>query len=307
MQNNEDNYFKELTPDLRRMYLKQRQSLPLSVKTSLSLRRIREWYEAHDGKVYVAFSGGKDSTVLLHLVRSIYPDVVAVFSDTGLEYPEIREFVATVSNVVWVKPTKSFKQVIEQYGYPLIGKSQAMSIRKCRTQNLSVAYRNKLMHGDEKGKAGMISDKWKKLLTAPFKVSEQCCDHLKKKPIRKYEKISGFVGFTAEMAFESRLREKEYISTGCNAFNSKHPKSKPMAFWLDEDVWQYLSDHNVGYSSIYDKGEKRTGCIFCAFGAHLEEEPNRFQRLSVLHPNLHSYCMDNLGMGEVLDFVGIAH
>lgn len=68
--------------------------------------------------MYVSFSGGKDSTVLLDLVRSEYPNVKAVFVDTGLEYPEIRSFVKTFDNVEILKPKKNFKQVIQEYGYP---------------------------------------------------------------------------------------------------------------------------------------------------------------------------------------------
>lgn len=79
----------KITPDeaaLKKNFLKQRQSLPLNLKIEMSKRRIREFYEHFDGKVFVSFSGGKDSTVLLHLVRSEFPDVEAVFVDTGLEY-----------------------------------------------------------------------------------------------------------------------------------------------------------------------------------------------------------------------------
>ena len=85
----------------------------------MSKRRIKQWYEAFDGKVYVAFSGGKDSTVLLHLVRSIYPNVQGVFIDTGLEYPEIRDFVKSTSNIEWIKPKLTFKQVIDKDAYPV--------------------------------------------------------------------------------------------------------------------------------------------------------------------------------------------
>lgn len=101
----------------------QMQSLPLEAKIRMTKYRIRQWveYYGEDG-VYVSFSGGKDSTVLLDLVRQMYSNVTAVFVDTGLEYPEIREFVKTFSNVVWLKPKKNFKQVITEYGYPFISK-----------------------------------------------------------------------------------------------------------------------------------------------------------------------------------------
>lgn len=105
-------------------YLKELQGYPLSVKVQLTKQRIREWVHKYgeDG-VYVSFSGGKDSTVLLHLVREMYGDVIpGVFVDTGLEYPEIREFVRTFDNIVWLKPKKNFKKVIEEYGYPFISK-----------------------------------------------------------------------------------------------------------------------------------------------------------------------------------------
>ena len=74
------------------------------------------------GGVFVSFSGGKDSTVLLDIVRKNYPNIKAVFFDTGLEYPEIRDFVKTFDNVEWVKPKKTFKEIILKWGYPFISK-----------------------------------------------------------------------------------------------------------------------------------------------------------------------------------------
>lgn len=80
------------------------QSLPLELKIAKTKLRIKEWYERYCGNVYVSFSGGKDSTVLLYLVRELYPDVPAVYVDTGLEYPEIKSFVNTFDNVIILKP-----------------------------------------------------------------------------------------------------------------------------------------------------------------------------------------------------------
>lgn len=109
--------------------LKALQALPLDIKVALTIDRIRQWVDEYgeDG-VYVSFSGGKDSTVLLHLVRSLYPKVKAVFSNTGLEYPEIVEFVKKIDNVDWVKPKMTFGQVVTKYGYPMFSKEVSDAI-----------------------------------------------------------------------------------------------------------------------------------------------------------------------------------
>jgi 3'-phosphoadenosine 5'-phosphosulfate sulfotransferase (PAPS reductase)/FAD synthetase len=63
-----------------------------------------DWYVRHDGKVAVNFSGGVDSTVLLDLARRCYPDIPIVFVNTGLEFPEIVEFVHKTPNVTELRP-----------------------------------------------------------------------------------------------------------------------------------------------------------------------------------------------------------
>lgn len=113
--------------------LRQRQALPLDIKVRMTQQRIREWVSEFGVEgVYVSFSGGKDSTVLLHLIRELYPDVPAMFIDTGLEYPEIRDFVKTFDNVEWVRPDMNFKQVINTYGYPFISKEVSNCVAGAR-------------------------------------------------------------------------------------------------------------------------------------------------------------------------------
>lgn len=75
--------------------LKERQSWSLEQKIDHSLGTIEAFVSRMGGvdKVYLSFSGGKDSTVLLHLARRIFPDILAVFCSTGNEYPEIIQFV----------------------------------------------------------------------------------------------------------------------------------------------------------------------------------------------------------------------
>ena len=134
--------------------LEELRKLPLERKIQISQTRIIEWYNHYKGNVVVSFSGGKDSTVLLHLVRSIYPDVKAVFSNTGLEYPEIQRHVKSIGNVDIVTPSMRFDQVISTYGYPLIGKEVAEAIyyaRRIRSQDVNVEREREREAGQRNG------------------------------------------------------------------------------------------------------------------------------------------------------------
>lgn len=118
----------------------------------MSRARIKDWYNHYGGQVYMSFSGGKDSTVLLDLVRNVcgYTDVPAVFANTGLEYPEIVKFVKTFDNVEIIRPKMNFRQVIETYGYPFFSKetSEVVYNAKIYLQKLAesktIAERTKL-------------------------------------------------------------------------------------------------------------------------------------------------------------------
>jgi 3'-phosphoadenosine 5'-phosphosulfate sulfotransferase (PAPS reductase)/FAD synthetase len=296
--------------------LNQRQSLPLEVKIELTKKKIIEWYEHWDGMVYVGFSGGKDSTVLLQLVRELYPEVPAVFCDTGLEYPEIRDFVKTIENVIWVKPKLSFVKIIKKYGFPIISKEQASYIQEYRDSK-SEKLKDIRWNGNKSGR-GKISKKWRFLINAPFKISDKCCDYMKKEPSHRYEKETGRKAYIGIMAQESSKRTQDYKKYGCNAFETKRPLSRPIGFWREKDILLYLRKYKIPFASIYGDiiiqngklkttGCDRTGCMFCMFGCHLEKDPNKFQKMKVTHPEIYDYCMNKLGLGYVLDYIGIKY
>jgi 3'-phosphoadenosine 5'-phosphosulfate sulfotransferase (PAPS reductase)/FAD synthetase len=290
---------------MNKQELTYRQNLSLEDKIIMTNERIKEWYDAWEGQVYISFSGGKDSTVLLDLVRKLYPDVKAVFINTGLEYPEILKFIKTIENVDVIRPKMRFKDVIDKYGYPVISKENAQKIYDIRNTK-SEKFKNKRLYGDEKGN-GKLPEKWKYLIDSDIKISSYCCNILKKYPIKKYEKVNKLAPFVGTMASDSRLRETNYLKNGCNSFNAR-PMSLPMSFWLEKDVWEYINKYNIPYSTIYDKGYERTGCMFCMIGLHLDKNiKNKFEIMKETHPKHYNYCINKLECGKVLDLLNIKY
>ncbi len=339
----------------------------------MTQQRIRQWYEHWDGQVYVSFSGGKDSTVLKHIIDGMYDDVPALFVNTGLEYPEIQRFVKDIkagkydcfnSDVVIVRPKMMFVEVLKKYGYPVVSKEVSQIVREAKKglakNDGSYMYRIMKLNGELKKPDGTKSnyncEKWKFLLDADFDSSEECCKVMKKNPSKQYEKETGRKPFIGTMASESRARYTAWLRYGCNSFEKTRMSSNPLSFWTDQDILHYIKIYKVPYCPVYgdivmkekvdgDKvlegqmnlidylgcheesdeltttGCKRTGCIFCMFGCHLEKEPNRFQRLKETHPRQYEYCInggeyvdgklqpnkEGLGLGKVLDYIGVKY
>ena len=132
--------------------LREFQALPLERKVGITCARLTEFYTHFDGKVFVSFSGGKDSTVLLHIARKLFPDIKALYLDTGLEYPEIKEFVKSFDNVDIRRPEMSFKKVIETVGYPVISKEISQYIMEYRN------HLEKLANGTAKKRKSPITE-----------------------------------------------------------------------------------------------------------------------------------------------------
>ena len=163
-----------------------------------------------------------------------------------------------------------------------------------------------------------IAHKHRYLIDAPFKISEKCCNYLKKYPMQDYEKQSGKKPIIGTQASESKMRESAYLQTGCNNF--KGGKCQPLGFWTEQDVLEYIYKFNLEIASVYGEvvledgkyrttGESRTGCVACGYGCSIwkNDNDNRYLRLEQTHPKLHNHIINNLGFKEVLDYMNIKY
>ncbi len=175
------------------------------------------------GKSAIGFSGGTDSLVVLHLVRSIDKSVVAVFSNTGVESPHTVKFCRSQVNLIEMHPIKSFMDCIEDYGWPEV-KANAKT------------------HGNQ-------CCNWLKEKPSRDYYNDNDIDVV-------------FTGLTQDesrnrwMLFK-RLGALYYAKTHGNW------RCHPIWDWSEDDVWSYIRSENIPYNPIYDNGAKRCGCMPC--------------------------------------------
>lgn len=297
-------YMKPLTlSDLR-----TRQAWPLNQKidhTCYAMETFVAYCKEHDRTPYVSFSGGLNSTVLLDLARRfVDPNMKGVFCSTGNEYPEIVRFVRHTDNIEIIHPAMPPREVMARYGFPLVSKEQAQAVRNIRTTN-SDKLRTYRLYGDGVRRPGVLSEKWRYLISEPYMTSEKCCEILKKRPFRKFDAQTQSLGMVGTMADESKLRQTMYVRRGgCNVFsdNPRKVHSAPLSIWTAADCRDYIHRFDIPYCPIYDiPGITRTGCVFCGFGAHLGGG-GRFHILYTLHPKLYQMAMNYTNNGYTLRY-----
>ena len=283
--------------------LKERQAWSLEQKIDHSLGAIDQFYQRLDGKVYVSFSGGKDSTVLYWLARKIYPDIKAVFCNTGNEYPDIVKFVNRMKeeggNIEIIHPKFKPQEVMSKYGFPLISKEQSFYVKSVKT-NPNTNQSKRALGLIKSNFSGRISAKYLYLIDEPYMISNYCCTHLKKKPFEEYDKNKGLSPILGIMAGESSRRMASYLKRGgCNVFS--HTKrdrstSHPLSIWTEKDIWDCIERYNIPIADIYKKGATRTGCMFCGYGCHFKDD-NRLQLVYDLYPKWYNHFMNYTNNG----------
>jgi len=242
--------------DLQELHSKQAWTLEQKVFHSLEV--IGTFTERQGGldKVYISFSGGKDSTVLLDWCQKVYPCIMAVFINTGNEWPEIIQFINRIkngghTNLVILRPSLTPRDTWRQVGFPLVSKEVAQKVELIR-KSPTCATAQKWLRPDNPFKLGK---RWQYLLQEDYNTSSKCCDILKKRPAKQFEKETGRSPIIGIMAAESKMRESKYLQMGsCNYFAERgRSVSWPLAIWNDDDIWAHIEKRKLPHSRHISK------------------------------------------------------
>lgn len=297
----------------RRKYkLELLKALPLDLKVIKSTQLISEALYTYNENIYVSYSGGKDSTVLSHLARKLQPNILHIFSNTTCEYPETLKHIKWEKeengmNVVIVKPYDkynkpwNFNRVVQEHGFPMFSKVVANAIR---------TYRRAKSHRTKQNSIDYIRRRFKRFSDyKELNISDKCCEKLKTTPLkqaaRKHGMQCSIIGILTE---ESRQRELDWLNYGCNVFDAKKDNQcRPLSFWTEKDIYDYIKLYNLKISELYQMGYERNGCMFCGFGIEHDynEGLNRYERLAKTHPKMYSYLITNFK--EILDQCNIKY
>lgn len=246
-----------------------------------------------ENNFYVSFSGGKDSTIIHHLVDMAIPGnkIPRVFINTGIEYVDIAAFVrslaASDSRFVIVNPIKPINQVLEKYGYPFKSKEHSLKIGQWQ-KGMKSPNIIKYVQGDSTFSCPRCL-RYQGEQGYPLHLSNQCCYKLKKEPAHAYEKRSGrsipILGLRIDEGGQ-RSNHK-----GCAIFDKKGKlmKFKPLNPVSDEWEAEFIRRNKIRLCDLYypPYNFKRTGCKGCPYAIDLQEQ---LTTMSLYLPNERKQC-----------------
>jgi phosphoadenosine phosphosulfate reductase len=219
-------------------------------------------------KQAIGFSGGKDSTAIVHMVMGAataflpegsFKKISVVFGNTGVEYSETVNFVHDLQkqwgfNLIELKPKSNFWECIKKDGHYPRGKS---------------------VRG---------------------KHTDTCCLVLKENPMKKAIKEYGFeVLYDGITALESRNRMIRGAIDGTCHFAQKWKINKvhPILYWSESEVWQYIGMNHIPSNPIYSMGAKRCGCMVCTAHNGWQDE------LSKINPKMLHKILKDMGQNQL--------
>jgi phosphoadenosine phosphosulfate reductase len=207
----------------------------------------------------VSCSFGKDSTVVLYLVRDLNPQIPVIFNNTGVEFQETLEFKEQLKrewnlNLIELKPEKSFWQIMDPKQVKIPDGSKTAK----------PYYYSKHTH-------------------------DRCCYYLKEKPFKDYVKGRFNFNFTGITAMESRQRMLRACEKGMEYYHKTHGllKVHPILYWTPDEVWRFIEENSIPVNPAYQKYKiDRIGCVPCT--SHKEWR----EQLAKVNPKMYQFIQE---------------
>jgi 3'-phosphoadenosine 5'-phosphosulfate sulfotransferase (PAPS reductase)/FAD synthetase len=259
------------------------------------LTKIKSVIEEYgEDNFYISFSGGKDSTVLSALVDMAIPDntIPRVYANTGIEYRLIVDFVERERErqhpweLVILKPSVPIKPMLEKEGYPFKSKEHSLYVSEYQRMGERSACYSRYLFPEEKRKRYGCPKILRYQFTHEFdlKISNKCCNELKKKPLKKWMKEN-----YRTFCITGMTREEQGSRNNITCINLKSKKFHPLAIITKEWEEWFINEYNIAISDIYKEPYNfpRTGCKGCPFAIHLQEELDTLEKY---FPNERKQC-----------------
>jgi 3'-phosphoadenosine 5'-phosphosulfate sulfotransferase (PAPS reductase)/FAD synthetase len=231
-----------------------------------------------EGRFYISFSGGRDSTVLHYLVDLALPGntIPRVFSNTGIEFnaivEHVRELSATDNRFITIYPKKNIKKTLEEVGYPFKSKEHSKMVSLWHSGGKEASSVKEYINNDLYSCPDILryqfSDEFK------INVSDACCNEFKKKPFHQYEKDSKRrIGITGIRKAEGGQRK----NSNCLSYrNGRIKRFNPLVIVDDDWIEWFINKYNIKLCKLYypPYNFKRTGCKGCPYNINLRRELN---------------------------------
>lgn len=249
------------------------------------IKSINEKYDL-ENNAYLSFSGGKDSTILHYLLDLALPGnkIPRVFINTGIEYLDIVKFVKDLASkddrFIILNSNIHLKHMLEDHGYPFKSKLHSKKLDQYQR-----GFRNKSLIEYRDGiRLNEIGNPVKPYLTCPnvlryqfeedfkLRLSEKCCDYLKKKPAKRWTKENN------KSILLTGMRKEEggqRVSINCIAVkNNKLVSFHPLLVISNEWENWFIDQYNIELCKLYNPpyNFKRTGCKGCPFSLDLQQQ-----------------------------------
>lgn len=236
---------------------------------------------------YIAFSGGKDSVVLSHLIDIALPDnnIPRVFSNTGIEYKAIVKYVKSLTDprIVILNQTKNIKKTLNEYGYPFKSKEHSLRVEAFNKGSNAYYIMEKYLKGEDYNCPKIL--KYQFLERGKYNYSNKCCYKLKKDLMKKWQKLNNkTINITGMRKAEGGNRKN--ISCLTNNKKSFHPLA------VVDNEWEnyFITHYNIKLCELYypPYNFERTGCKGCPFNINIEKDLTTLYKLL---PDEYKQCL----------------